>query len=80
MANANIDALYVGSLRIEISHFFPSNFTFYKWCVTNVAHCIWIWSQIDQNHTIVYTFDMEDFCLRREKNSYVRVKKSRKEN
>ena len=39
MANANIDALYVGNLRIKISHFFPSNFTFYKWCVTKVAHC-----------------------------------------
>ena len=21
--------------------FFSSNFTFYKWCVTKVAHCIW---------------------------------------
>ena len=39
MAHANIDALYVGSLRIKIIHFFPSNFTFYKWCVTKVAHC-----------------------------------------
>ena len=24
--------------------------------------------QIDQNHTIVHMFEMEDFCLRREKN------------
>ena len=40
MANANIDALYAGSLRITISYFFPRNVTFYKWCVTKVAHCI----------------------------------------
>ena len=40
MANANIDAGYVGSLRIKISLFFSSNFTFYKWCVTKVAHCM----------------------------------------
>ena len=39
MANANIDALYVGSLRIKLTNFFPSNFTFDKWCVTKVAHC-----------------------------------------
>ena len=26
MANANIDALYVGSLRIKISHFFSEQF------------------------------------------------------
>ena len=26
MANANIDALYVGSLKIEISHFFSEKF------------------------------------------------------
>ena len=45
MANANIDALYVGSVRIKISHFFARNFTFYKWCLTKVAHCI------DQNQT-----------------------------
>ena len=41
MANANIDALYVGSLKIKISHFFLRNFTFYKWCVTKVAHCMY---------------------------------------
>ena len=41
MANANIDALYVGSLRIKKKHVsFPSNFTFYKRCVIKVAHCI----------------------------------------
>ena len=39
MGYANIDALYAGSLRIKISFFFLSNFTFYKWCVTKVAHC-----------------------------------------
>ena len=39
MADANIDALYAGSLRIKIACFFPGNFTFYKWCVTKVAHC-----------------------------------------
>ena len=40
MANANIEALYVGSLRIKKNHIsFPSNLTFYKWCVTKVAHC-----------------------------------------
>ena len=40
MANANKDALYVGSLKIKMSHLFPRNFTSYKWCVTKVAHCI----------------------------------------
>ena len=39
MANANIDALTVGSLRINIHIYYPSNFTFYKWCITKVAHC-----------------------------------------
>ena len=40
MANANIDALYVGSFKIKKYHiYFPSNFTFYKWCVTKMAHC-----------------------------------------
>ena len=41
MANANIDALYVGSLKIKKYHnSFSRNFTFYKWCVTKVAHCM----------------------------------------
>ena len=40
MANANIDVLYAGSLRITVAYVFPSNFTFNKWCVTKVAHCI----------------------------------------
>ena len=40
MANANIDALHAGSLKIKISFFFPKKITFYKWCVTKVAHCI----------------------------------------
>ena len=41
MGNANINALYAGSLRIKISFFFfLSNATFYMWCVTKVAHCI----------------------------------------
>ena len=40
MASANIDALYVGSLKIKIYISFPRNFTFYKWCVTKVAHCM----------------------------------------
>ena len=40
MANATIDALYAGSLRLKISYFFLINCTFYKWCVTKVAHCI----------------------------------------
>ena len=39
MANANIDALYVGSLRIKYHISFPSCFTLYKWCVAKVAHC-----------------------------------------
>ena len=39
MANANIDVLYACSLRIKISCFFSSNFTFCKLCVTKVAHC-----------------------------------------
>ena len=38
IANATIDARYAGSLRLKIS-FFLNNFTFYKWCVTKVAHC-----------------------------------------
>ena len=40
MANANIDAFYVGSLKIKISHFFSENFYILNWCVTKVAHCI----------------------------------------
>ena len=39
MANATIDALYAGSLGLKISYVFLNNFTFYKWCVTKVAHC-----------------------------------------
>ena len=39
MGNANIDALYAGSLRLKISYFFSKKF--YKWCVTKVAHCIY---------------------------------------
>ena len=39
MANATIDALYAGSLRLKIPISFLNNFTFYKWCVTKVAHC-----------------------------------------
>ena len=40
MANAIIVALYAGSLRLKYPISFPSNFTFYKWCVTKIAHCI----------------------------------------
>ena len=40
MANANIVALYAGSLRLKIAYFSPKNFTFYKRCETKVAHCI----------------------------------------
>ena len=40
MVNANKDALYAGRLRIKHHILFPRNFTFYKWCVTKVAHCI----------------------------------------
>ena len=39
MGNANIDALYAGGLRIKYHITFLSNFTFYRWCVTKVAHC-----------------------------------------
>ena len=39
MGNANIEALYAGSLGIKISYFFLRNYTVYKWCVTKVAHC-----------------------------------------
>ena len=39
MGNANINALYTDRLRIKMSDFFLSKFTFYKWCVTKVAHC-----------------------------------------
>ena len=44
MADANIAAIYVGSLKIKISHFFLSNCTSYKWCVTKVAHCMVIYN------------------------------------
>ena len=40
MANANIDALYNGSFRIKIAYFLSEQFSFYKWCITKVAHCI----------------------------------------
>ena len=39
MNSVNIDALYVGSLRIKILHVLLSNCTFYKRCVTKVVHC-----------------------------------------
>ena len=39
MANVNIDAFYAGSLRIKIAYFVSEYFSFYKWCVTKVAHC-----------------------------------------
>ena len=38
MVNANIDALYAGSVRIKVRYFFSEKF--HKWCVTKVAHCI----------------------------------------
>ena len=38
MANANIDALYAGCLRIKIAYFVSEYFSFYKWCVNKVAH------------------------------------------
>ena len=41
MANANINALYAGTLRIKYHISFLRYLTFYKWCVTKVAHCIW---------------------------------------
>ena len=44
MANANIDALYVGSFRIKNHISFPSNFIFNKWCVTKVTHCMFFLS------------------------------------
>ena len=45
MANANIDARYAGSLGINVAYVLSSNFTFYKWCVTKVAHCICVYFQ-----------------------------------
>ena len=39
MANATINALYAGSLRLNFFISFLNNCTFYKWCVTKVAHC-----------------------------------------
>ena len=43
MANATIDALYADSLRLKKYHIsYLNNFTFYKWCVTKVAHCIYL--------------------------------------
>ena len=39
MANATIDALYAGSLRLKCPISFLNIFTFYKWCITKVAHC-----------------------------------------
>ena len=50
MGNANINALYAGSLRIKKYHFsFLSNFTFYKWCVSKVAHCMNMFARFDEN-------------------------------
>ena len=45
-----IDTLYSGSLRIKNSIFFTSNCTFYKWCVSKVAH----YMTIKQYKTFVY--------------------------
>ena len=45
MTNANI----AGSLKIKNILFFSSNFTFYKWCVTKVAHCIYIFCVLTIN-------------------------------
>ena len=42
MAIANINAFYAGSLRIKIAYFVSELFYIYKWCVTKVAHCIFI--------------------------------------
>ena len=39
MANATIDALYAGSLSFKYPISSLNNMTFYKWCVTKVAHC-----------------------------------------
>ena len=39
MVSANINALYSGSLRIKILYFISEKLTFYKLCVTKVAHC-----------------------------------------
>ena len=40
IANANIVVLYAGSLRINVAYVFSEYLTFYKWCVTKVAHCM----------------------------------------
>ena len=40
MVNANINALFAGSLRIKIWYFISEKSPFYRWCVTKVAHCI----------------------------------------
>ena len=39
MANASIDALYAGSLRLKYPISFLNYCTFNKWCLTKVAHC-----------------------------------------
>ena len=39
MANANIVVLYAGSLRINVAYVFSEKLTFYRWCITKVAHC-----------------------------------------
>ena len=44
MANAKINALYAGSLRIKISYFFSKLlYILYKWCVIKMARCT-VWS------------------------------------
>ena len=54
MANATIDALNAGSLRFKIIYFFfLKNFTFYKWCVTKVAHCIFFSLKVAQMEHIL---------------------------
>ena len=42
VSDANIVALYASSLRIKKAYFVLELFYFYKWCVTKVAHCIWL--------------------------------------
>ena len=37
---ANINVPHTGSLRIKLHVSFSRNLTFYKWCVTKVAHCM----------------------------------------
>ena len=65
MAYVNINALCNVSLRLKITYFVSVKFSFYKWCVTKVAHCRFA-SFCDRRMSVVPLKHFPDFFYTQE--------------